>query len=329
MNIDIVILFKQVVVLILMILPGFFLAKFKLSNELLGKGVSNIVLYAAQPALIVSGFIQTPYDPTILGRMLAVFLFSFVFHILFAAIGFLVFRPAPENKRRVLIFATTFTNAGYMGIPLLKAVIGPEVAIYGSLYIFAFNLFVWSLGPFIYTDEKKYISVKKMVLNPATISALVGIAFFVLSAFDANPFLMSFTKNSVPDIIIDIFSKLIAGLDALVAPLAMLIIGLRLAEVNFSKALRDKWMYCYLAVSMLLTPALAWCLVKLVGLTGLWNDAMTTNVLLLSAAAPAATATSMFAEKFEGDAPYSGVIVSISSIICIATMPLLSLLTYL
>ena len=58
--IDITILFIQVAVLVLMIVPGFLLAKFRLSNGLLGKGVSNIILYAAQPALIISGYAYTP-----------------------------------------------------------------------------------------------------------------------------------------------------------------------------------------------------------------------------------------------------------------------------
>ena len=327
-------LFVQVFVLVLMIFPGFLLAKAGLSNPLLGKGVSNIVLYVSQTALLMSGFLYTPYNPEILGKMLAVLGLSVCAHLLFTLFGFLAFRRAPEGKRQALVFATVFTNAGYMGIPLLTAVLGAEVAIYGSIYVFVFNVFVWSLGAYLYTGEKKYISVKKMIVNPATLSALFGLVFFVLSAFGLNPFLLSFADGSVPYCVIAIARKLIDSLQATVAPLAMLIIGLRLAEVDFRHVFRDRWLYFYLAVAMLLCPALIFGVCRLLGLFGLFAGEaealdMVTSVLLLSAAAPAATATSMFAEKYEGDARYAGVLVSISSVLCLASMPLVSLLTLL
>ena len=325
--IDITILFIQVAVLVLMILPGFFLAKCRLSNELLGKGVSNIILYAAQPALIISGYAYTPYNPDILQRMLAVFLFSVAVHVIFTFIAFLVYRKAPSGKKQPLMFATVFTNAGYMGIPLLKAIFGPEVAIYGSIYVFVFNVFVWSVGAYLYTGDRKYISAKKMILNPATVSAIVGLVFFVLSFFHLNPFLMDLESAPIANSTVTVFRNLIDGMEQLVAPLAMLIIGLRLAEVDFSRVFRDKWLYIYLVVGMLLTPAIMWGLTRLVGLVGIYDDPQISGIILLSTAAPATTATSMFAEKFDGDARYAGVLVSVSSLLCLATMPLVSLLS--
>jgi predicted permease len=325
--IDITILFIQVAVLVLMIIPGFLLAKFRLSNELLGKGVSNIILYAAQPALIISGYAYTPYNPDILQRMLAVLFFSILVHTVFTLVAFLVYHKAPAGKKQPLMFATVFTNAGYMGIPLLKAIFGAEVAIYGSIYVFVFNVFVWSVGAYLYTGDRKYISAKKMILNPATVSAIVGLVFFVLSAFGANPFLLDLSSLPIADSAVTVFRNLINGMEQLVAPLAMLIIGLRLAEVDFSRVFCDKWLYLYLVVGMLLTPALIWGISRLIGLVGIYYDAQITNIILLSTAAPAATATSMFAEKFDGDAAYAGVLVSVSSLLCLATMPLVSLLS--
>ena len=327
MTIDISILFTQVAVMVLMIFPGFFLAKFGLSTEKLGKGISNIVLYAAQPALLISGYLFTDYNPEILGRMLAVFVGSIVAHLIFIALAFLLFRKAPNGKKQVLMFASIFTNAGYMGIPLLKAIFTDEVAIYGSIYVFVFNVFVWSIGSYIYTGEKKYISVRKMILNPATLSAAFGIVFFVLSAFDLNPFLMSFSANTPGFVAVKIFTDFIKGLEALVSPLAMIIIGLRLAEVNFRTVFKDKWLYIYLLFSMLAIPALIWGITKILAVTTLYTDTTVANIMLLTAAAPAATATSMFAEKHDGDTRYAGVIVSISSVLCVGTMLAVSLLT--
>lgn len=320
------ILATQVAVLVLMMIPGFLLAKFNLVGNDFGKSISNLVLYAAQPALIIMGFVSVDFDVSILLRMLAVFLFALVAHLIFYGISLLFYKNAPQKKKSVLTFATVFTNAGYMGIPLLEALFAnefPEIAIYGSVYIFAFNIFCWSLGPYLYTGDKKYISVRKMFLNPATISTFVGLFVFFLSAFSPirDAVIMPFVRGE------SIVRSLIVGMKNLVAPLSMLLIGYRFASVKLRGVFRDKYLYISLFVCLFLSPALIFALVRIFALLGIYNDPLTLSVLLMSSAAPAATATGMFAEKYDGDAAYASLIVSFTSVLCVISMPLLSLLT--
>ena len=312
-----------------MIVPGFLLAKAKLMPEGAGKTISNLILYAAQVALIIAGFCSVDPTKEILVRMLAVFFLAITSHFAFYLIGRLCFRSADQAKRRVLIFSTVFTNAGYMGIPLLVALFGsshPEVAVYGSVYVTAFNLYLWSLGAFIYTEDKKYISVKKMLVNPATIATITGLAIFALAAIP------SVREGFIVPIVRDpsgIVTPLLNNFKGMVAPLSMLIIGFRLTELKIGKALRDKFLYISIGVNLFLVPVIAFILVKLVSATGIYHDELTASVLMISASAPAATATSMFAEKFDGDSVYAGLIVSITSILCVATMPVVCALTQL
>ena len=176
--IDISILFSKVVLLLLMIVPGFLMAKGKLSTPGLCKGIANVILYAAQPALIIKGYIRE-YDTEVLTRALQVLIYALITHLLFILLAFVVFRNGDIARRRVLRFATVFTNAGYMGIPLICAIFDDEYAIYASIYVIVFNIFCWSLGAFIYTDEKKYISPRKMFLNPASLATYVGLILFL------------------------------------------------------------------------------------------------------------------------------------------------------
>ncbi len=322
------ILFEQVAVLVLIMIPGFLLAKGKLVSDGFGKSLSNVILYAAQPALIIAGFVSVDFNTAVLLRMCAVFLLAILAHLLFYALALLFFRKAPEKKRSVLIFSTVFTNAGYMGIPLLEALFidtVPEIAIYGSVYVTAFNIFVWSLGAYLYTSDKSYISPKKMIVNPATISTFIGLAIFLLSAVPAvrDAVIIPYIRDE------GIVNSLMSGMKALVAPLAMLLIGFRFAELDFKRLWRDKHLYLNLLLTLFLAPALVWAILKLVSLSGLYNDPLVTAVLLMSAAAPAATATGMFAEKFDGDAPYASLVVSLSSVLCVVSMPIVSLLTLL
>jgi predicted permease len=323
--IDISLLFSKVTLLLLMIIPGFLLAKCKLSVPGLGKGVANIILYAAQPALIIKGYIRD-YDAEVLSRALMVLVFSLITHFVFIGLAFGVFRGGDEARRRVLRFATVFTNAGYMGIPLICAIFNDEYAIYASIYVIVFNLFCWSLGAYLYTDEKKFISLRKMFLNPASISTYVGLLFFLTPL---NRLITPVAGSSdFVNVLRAIPYDLIDGLQATVAPLSMLLIGLRLAEIDWKGVFRDLPMYWYLVLRLLISPALIWGIMKICMLLGLLNDSVVMTVILLSAATPAATATTMFAEKYDGDSVYASKLVSVSTIFSIVTMPIVALLLY-
>ncbi|MBQ7318753.1 MAG: AEC family transporter [Clostridia bacterium] len=324
--IDISILFSKVMLLLLMVVPGFIMAKCKLSTPGLCKGIANLILYVAQPALIIKGYVRD-YDSEVMKRAAWVFVFALIVHLLFTALAFTVFRKGDEGRRRVLRFATVFTNAGYMGIPLICAIFNDEYAIYASIYVIVFNIFCWSLGSFIYTDEKKYISLRKMFFNPATIATYVGLLMFITPL---NRLIAPLgDTHTLADIARSIPYDLMDGLQALVAPLSMLLIGLRLAEVDLRGAFRDRQLYVYLVLRLLISPALVWGVIRLCMLAGIMTDEVVMVVILLSAATPAATATSMFAEKFDGDSVYASKLVSISTLLSLATMPAVALLLYL
>ena len=63
----------NVALLFIMMIPGVLLVKCKMSVNGFGKGLSNLVLYIAQPALIFMAYIR-PYDAEILKNSLYVFI---------------------------------------------------------------------------------------------------------------------------------------------------------------------------------------------------------------------------------------------------------------
>ncbi len=303
-------LIYNVGLLFLMLLPGIILAKSGLSTDGLGKGLANLVLYIAQPALIIVAYIR-PYNAEILWNLIYVFIFSILAHLLFAVVAFLCYRRAEDSIRRMLRFATIFSNAAYMGIPLIVAVLNEEAAIYASVYSITFNLFIWSLGVFLCTDDKKQASPLKVLLHPVTISSAVGLLLFFLR-IDAY----------VPTIA----TEALTLLKNLVAPLSMIIIGLRLAEMNFRGVFRDRYLYQFLALRLLILPSIIYLIMRVLMLIGLPVSQTVLTVILVSASTPAATATSMFAEKYDCDATYAGKLVSISTLLAVVTMPIVSLL---
>ena len=314
----------NVALLFIMMLPGIIMKKCRMSVDGFGKGLSNLVLYIAQPALVFMAYVR-PYSREILINSLYVLVLSIVVHGIFSAVALVSYKNSPDGMRRMLRFATIFSNAAFMGIPLIKAVLGAEATVYASIYNITFNLFLWSLGVYICTDKrdrnangieddveelKHKASPLKALYHPVTIAAALGLVFFILPI-----------ETYIPAILTETLEKL----GNLVAPLSMMVIGLRLAEMDFKGAFKDKNMYLFLALRHVVLPLAALGLVKLVGLVIPVSE-LVEMVIVILAAAPAATSATMFAEMYDCDAVYVSRLVTLSTLLSIVTMPLILLL---
>ncbi len=329
----------SVLSLFIMMIPGVILKKCRLVTDIFGKGVSNLVLYVAQPALIVFAYLDYKGEPTaIIANIIWVFLLSVVAHILFAVVALALFRKAEDGRRRMLRFATVFSNAAFMGIPLISEILGAEATIYASIYNITFNLFLWSLGVYFCTarrDEdgdgtldgedksaivkKNPISPLKVLLHPVNIASVIGLLCLLLSVRELLGGLFPMEGQPIDGLIVGSFEKL----KHLVAPLSMVVIGLRIPEISFHGAFRDKYLYLFLALRHLVLPGAV--LLMLWGFTaaGMPISREVGTVVLLLAATPAATSATMFAEKYDCDSVYTSRTVTISTLLSVATMPLI------
>lgn len=330
----------NVAILFIMMVPGIILKKCNMISDGFGKGLSNLVLYIAQPALIFLAYLRD-YDANILKNSLIVLIFSVFTHSLFTVGAMLAFKKAPDGQARMLKFATIFSNAAFMGIPLISAVLEdayPGSTLYASIYNITFNLFLWSLGVGICTkgrdinvnkvDDFKEVSkltktpnddeivkdgsgsIMKAILHPVTIAAAIGLIFFITPA-----------NTVVPDIVEESFTML----KNLVAPLSMVVIGLRLADMNFKGVHKDVFMYIFLALRHIALPLIVVGVIKLIGLA-VDIPYEVAAVTVIMSAAPAASSATMFAEKFNCDAMYVSRLVTISTLLSILTMPLVIML---
>jgi len=324
---EIIDLITNVAILFLMMIPGIILKKCKLIGDGFGKGISNLVLYVAQPCLIFLAYVRD-FNKDVLFGSLWVLLFSLIAHVIFSAVALILYKKTRDGAQRMLRFATIFSNAAFMGIPLIDAVIPDKSAlIYASVYNITFNLFLWTLGVFICTSKRdldndgdvdsddikirkghSQASLKKALLHPVTLAAALGLVFFL------SPLNVYLEKATV----------LVDGLEMLknlVAPLSMIVIGIRLADIDFRGFFTDKNLYIFLAMRHLVLPLLVAGVCKLLMLSGV-IDVNVYLVTVIMASAPAASSATMFAEKYDCDAAYVSKLVSVSTILSIATMPL-------
>jgi predicted permease len=296
-----------------MMVPCYIMRKMKLASDGLPLGFTNTILYITQPAMLVVGFFRAR-DMEILKTAGFVMLLSFVTHIVFIFAVKLFYRGAEKETAKVYRFGTVFANAGYMGIPLISMVLGDEAAIYASVYIVAFNFFCWSYGALIYSEDKSFISPKKMFVNAATIPTAIGIIIFVTNVY---PY--------IPAPIADLTYETLTMLKNTVAPMSMMIIGMRLADLKLKDAFKDVYLYVGLALRLFIFPAAAFAVLFICKLIGFYDETGFA-VVLICAATPAASATSMFAEKFSSDTVTASKFVSISTLLSLVTMQIVAML---
>lgn len=295
--INFITVFIQVLVLFIFVGCGFVSAKTKIITAEGSKVMSNVVLYFATPCLIISS-LNIRFEKDKLEGLLICLIAYMVIQIVSVFLSKLIFRRGGEQTLRVLRFALVFSNVGYMGIPLQKAVLGDEGVFYGSVCVAAFNIFVWTYGIVCMSGDKKKMSPKGLILNPGIIAVTIGIVLFLLSV-----------KLPLP------LESAISGLASLNTPLAMMVIGFNLAGCSVIEALKNKKVYLLTFLRLLLIPLAALFVLYILGIRG---------TLLIStviaASAPCAAVTTVFSVKYENDTALSVNLVALTTLLSSVTM---------
>ena len=292
--------FEQTLILALYVLLGAALFRWKLIREEGVPSMTNLLLYLVNPLLILDSFITTAYETRLVRSMLVVAIFATVIHLLSILVASLLFRRQQESHRKVMTFCVVFSNCGFFGLPLLHAIAGSEGVFYGAIYIAVFKLFNWTYGVALMDPAaQKAGGLVKALVNPNTVSILIGLAFF-------------FTQWKPPQILASTFHSI----GMMNSPLAMIILGVQISAQGVSGFLSSSRVWLASLTRMLLIPVLALGL----ALLGVKDRTLAACLLCLSAA-PAAVIAVLFAGKYGQDVRLSAQIVTLTTLLSILTTP--------
>ena len=289
--------FIQVLILFIFMGFGFVGEKRRFITEEGSKVMSDVILNFVTPCLIINS-LNISFDKAKF-RGLIICLVAFLsVQIISAVISTLLFRRGEEKSKLVMRFAVVFSNVGYMGLPLQKAVLGDEGVFYGSVCVAMFNVFIWTYGIVCMGGKDTQMSFKKLIFNPGIIAVTIGLILFFFSIKLPTP-----------------VSSTISGMAVLNTPLAMMVIGFNLARSNLLAALRDKRVYIVSLLRLVLIPLAFMFVLLAVGIRGTILVS-----LIIAASAPCAAATTVFSVKFERDTELSVKLVAFSTLLSIITM---------
>lgn len=316
--------FITVFSLVIMAVPGYILVKTKLLPESGSGPLSTFVLYASQTLLVFMSFQKDNYTPQIGVNMLWCLLLTAVVYIAMACIMYLCVRNKNKEARLDCVrYASVFSNAGFMGFPLLDALysgqeILGEVMLYAGAVVAMFNVLNWTLGVFMMTGDRKEISLKKIFLNPVIIAVVIG---FVLLVTIQKPLYDVAPEGSTVDSIVTKLLDKLNDIGQTVTPLSMAVIGMKLASVNLKELFLDKWAYVtaffkLIAMSLLTILIVAWLPVA----------EPVKYVMFFLMSMPSAASATLFAVKFNKDSKSASVYLLLNTVLSILTVSVMFLL---
>lgn len=223
--------------------PGFIMIKSGLLKNSAISDFAKLLMYVCQPALIVYSFMKVEFSLKTVKEMLFVFVFIFIFQTAVLLFFFFLFRKKRSDvKYRVYTLATCFGNCAFMGVPILEALLPdyPEAIVFSAVFSLSMNILGWSLGSAIITNNRKYMSAKKIFLNPAVLSLIVAIPLFV-------------TGIELPSQL----DGMITILARMTTPLCMIIMGMRLATESLREVFGHISQYLIILVKQMIFPLFA------------------------------------------------------------------------
>ena len=113
---------QQILTLYLLLVVGFVLGKVKLLDDRASVALSSLVMYVVSPCMMVVAF-QRPLEHTALHNFGVVTGVSAVLHVVFIAAAMLLIRDRDRERQNCLRFAAVFSNCGFMGYPLMAALV--------------------------------------------------------------------------------------------------------------------------------------------------------------------------------------------------------------
>ena len=295
------IILQQMGVICILVCIGIYLQKKDVVDSLTSRKISTIVMDICNPALILasilSGHMTAGHKDLITAICLGVGFYS-----LLIVIGLIFPRllRVEKDKRRFYNLMCVYTNTGFLGIPVARAILPANAILYVIVCNVMYSLLFYTHGVTILSGGKEKMSIKK-VFSPGTIMALLALVVFW---FNITP----------PPII----ANTIEYVGNATVFLSMMLLGVSIARSQFFKALKNYRIWLYIGIRMLLVPIALTLTLRAFGF-----DSVATLALCLMAAVPVGSLPLIQAEKIGEDTTILSTAIAVTTAVSIFTITLL------
>lgn len=294
---------EQMILLFILILVAYIASKIKFlpanSNKVLADLVVNItnpatILYAVATSshALSNGAVLSILGITILtlgGQMIL-------------AHGFTKFLRIERRPAGVYRFMLVFSNCGFLGYPVVRALFGADAVFVASMYNLIFQILCFTYGVRqVGGDPSAREFRPKMFLTPMVVTSVLALILY-LANVPFHPMVV----------------ETLSLLDRITSPASMLVIGCVLAAYPI-KTIFGRWhAYVFCVVRLTVIPVIVWAILRL-----FVTDPLIFGVMVVLSALPAATNTVLICSKYNGDESTAASGLFLSTTLSLITLPIL------
>lgn len=290
------ILFKQLIIMFAMLALGAWMKRSKMMSETTFKELGVFLLYVISPIVVFHGYLVAPTQVNTM-RLLVSFGASFILLLMIIGIATLIY-----HKDGLSIFASIFTNSGFMGIPLVVALFSQEAVFVLSPLLSWLFVIQWTLGIVVVTKDPRSMSFKKVMLNPVIIATIVGVIVY-------------FLHIPIPEVL----DEFLGRIGAMLMPIAMIVLGSSFAHLSFKNVFLDARVWLMVLVRLFVLP-----LFVVVALSVIAKDfELVAYTLLVAMSAPIGANVAILAQQYNKDITLAASQIMLTTLFSIISMPLM------
>lgn len=295
---------QQMGVIVILVAIGVYLYKKEVVDNTVSQRISVIVMDICNPALILasilSGNVTASHRDLIIAMILgAIFYFGLV---ILGMLLPLILR-VEKAKRRFYNLMTVYTNVGFIGIPVARAILPENAILYVIVCNVMYSLLFYTHGITVLSNGKEKMNLKK-VLSPGTIMAIVALV-------------VCWFKFAPPPII----ANSISYIGNATVFLSMLLLGVSIARSDITRGFKEVRIWAYIVIRMVLLPIAMFFILR-----GIGCEPITVLGFCLMACMPVGNLPLIQSEKMGEDTTLLSSAITVTTIMSMSTITALMIL---
>lgn len=306
-SMEIGVIINQMLVLFVIMIIGYIANKKNILDEDTNKKISSLLLNITSPALILSSVVNQSEkgDPNL---VLSVVGLSIILYAILPFIGIFLAKilKVPKEDKSLYQFMTIFANIGFMGFPVIESIFGSEAVFFAAIINLIFNIFCYSYGVFLISENNKLSFDIKTLINPGIIVSIISIVIYII-----NIEVSSIIKET---------TSLVGGITT---PLAMMLIGSSLAQIPIKEVFLERRLYPYTFIKQIIIPIIFFLVLR-----NFVTNELILGIMIIISGMPVGTITIMFCNEYEGNIKLASKTIFITTLCSIVTVPVLVYLLF-
>ena len=303
--------FSGVLIILIMVLVGYVLAKKGWFDEKTPSLIAKLVTQVALPCYMIYTIVGR-FTADELLKMLPQLRFPALSMIILLAIAMAVAQLFMVDKKHQGLFVSMFFNSNtiFVGLPINQALFGDKSIPYVLVYYMCNTTFFWTIGTYlIQKDGRKEVTLDfrgtlKKIFSPPLMGFIIGVILVLLNI-------------KLPAFLLSDFQYL----GNLTIPLSMIFIGISVANAGLSRLRFTQDNVLVLVGRFVVAPLLMMLIVKNAQMPQLMKE-----VFIIQSAMPVMTNAPVVAKLYGADSDYAAIMVTESTILTMLVIPILMLL---